>query len=374
MDLQFLLDYRVFGISVVRWSLILVCVLLTVVVLSALKRFILERIETLSETHEDLHWLNYVEAMFAKTKIFLYLAVGLFVGLAVFPVAERFTDKGQALVQVLVIVQIGVWVTAAGTVLIERFKSEIEDDPAQVTALSAVNFLIDAVIWSLVVLLALDNLGFDVTALIASMGIGGVAVALAAQKILGDLFAFFSIIVDKPFLRGDFLSFDDQSGTVEQIGIKTTRLRSLDGEQVVISNEDLLNTRIRNFKRMQNRRVSFEFGVTYDTPPDTVDAIPEIVEEIVRDQDLVDFDRVHLADFGESSLRYEVVYSVETPEFNTHMDIRQAILSGMFRAFRSRDIDFAFPTRTVHLGKSEDGEEPEPTRRGESDEESTVAA
>lgn len=362
MDLQQFLDYQILGVSVVRWALILVIVLLAVLVLGAVKRFLMNRIVALSEKHEDVQWLNYVEAMFGKTKVFLYLAVGLFAGLTIFEAPERFADRGRALVQVLVVIQLGVWATAASDVLIDRFKSKIEDDPSQVTALSAVNFLIEVVIWSIVALLALDNLGFDVTALIASMGIGGVAVALAAQKILGDLFAFFSIIVDKPFLRGDFLVVGDEVGSVEQIGIKTTRLRSLEGEQIIFSNEDLLNSRIRNFKRMEDRREALKFGVTYDTPEEYVDTIPDIVEEIVTQRELVEFDRAHLVNFGESALMYELVYSVLSPEYNTALDIREDILSSIFKEFRARGIEFAFPTRTVHLGDDPDEKTPSPDR------------
>ncbi len=353
MNIDLLLSYELFGFSVVRWSMIILFVLLTTLVLSSIKRFVLERLVALSEEHEDIEWLNYIEAMFGRSKLFLYLAVGLFVALTVFDVSPPYALKGQAVVQVFVIIQLGIWISAGASVVLERLKTEVEDDPAQLTALSAINFLIGLVIWSIVALLVLANLGFDITALIASLGIGGIAIALAAQKILGDLFAFFSIIVDKPFLKSDFIVVGDIAGTIEHIGIKTTRLRSLNGEQVIFSNEDLLQSRIRNFKRMKNRRVVLEFGVSYKTAGDDIDAIPTLVEQVF--EDLVeaglpaDFDRAHLHDFGASSLRFEVVYAVLSSDFSIHMDIRQAFLSKLLATLRDRDIDVAIPAQTIHL-------------------------
>jgi len=314
---------------------------------------VLRRLQSLAEEHEEVRWLGYMEAMFGRPKLFLYLAVGLFAGITAFPVNPGVADKAMSLVQVFIILQIGVWVSAADSVLMRRFQAAVEGDPGQVTALSAVNFVVDVVIWSVVALLVLANLGFDITALVASLGIGGVAIALASQAILGDLLAFFSIIVDKPFLKGDFVVVGTFSGTIEHIGIKTTRIRSLHGEQVIFSNQDLLQSRIRNFKRMENRRVVVEFGIAYDTPLEKVKEVPEVVAEIVEglcsEEVPVDFDRAHLAEFGESALEYEVVYAVLSPSFVVHMDIRQEILLGILGELRARGIEIAYPTRTVHV-------------------------
>ena len=353
MTVQDFVDFQLFGFSVVRWASILLVVLLTVAVLSAIKRFVLCRLKALTEEHEDVQWLGYIEAMFGRPKLFLYLAMGLFAGITAFPVSPELADKAMALVQVFIIIQMGVWISAADSVLMGRFRTALEDDPGQMTALSAVNFVVDVVIWSVVALLVLANLGFDITALVASMGIGGVAIALASQAILGDLLAFFSIIVDKPFLKSDFVVVGNISGTIEHIGIKTTRVRSLHGEQVIFSNQDLLQSRIRNFKRMQNRRVVVEFGIAYGTPLDKLEEIPKIIGEIIEaisnEETPVDFDRAHLSDFGESSLQFEVVYAVLSPNFAVHMDIRQAVLLGILGELRSRGIEIAFPTRTVHI-------------------------
>lgn len=353
MSVQDFIDFQLWGFSVVRWASIILVVLLTVAVLSTVKRFVLRRLQALADEHADVRWLGYVEAMFGRPKLFLYLAMGLFAGITAFPISPEVAEKAMALVQVFIILQMGVWISAADDVLMRRFRTALEDDPAQMTALSAVNFVVDLVIWSVVALLVLANLGFDITALVASLGIGGVAIALASQAILGDLLAFFSIIVDKPFLKGDFVVVGDFSGTIEHIGIKTTRVRSLQGEQVIFSNQDLLQSRIRNFKRMEDRRVVVNFGIPCGTPLDKVEKIPELIGELVEglssEEIPVDFGRAHLSDFGESSLQFELVYAVLSPSFEVHMDIRQAVLLGILRELRTRGIEIAVPTRTVHV-------------------------
>jgi len=194
-----------------------------------------------------------------------------------------------------------------------------------------------------------DNLGFNVTTLVASLGIGGVAVALAVQNILGDLFASLSIALDKPFVIGDFIVVDDIAGTVEHVGLKTTRVRSLSGEQVVFSNADLLKSRIHNYKRLYERRVLFGFGVLYRTPPEQLAAIPPMVREIITGQVGTRFDRAHFKGFGASSLDFEVVYFVLDPDYNRYMDIQQAINLELVNRFAAAGVEFAFPTRTVHI-------------------------
>jgi len=202
----------------------------------------------------------------------------------------------------------------------------------------------------LALLLALDNLGVNITALVAGMGIGGIAVALAAQNILGDLFASISIVLDKPFVINDFIIVGDYMGSVEHIGVKTTRIRSLSGEQIVFSNTDLLNSRVRNFKRMVERRVVFSFGVVYGTPAEKLEAIPGIVRGIIEAIDGTRFDRAHFAKYGDSSLDFEVVYFVVTGDYNVYMDIQQAINLAIYRSFEDEGLGFAFPTQTIFLG------------------------
>ncbi len=190
----------------------------------------------------------------------------------------------------------------------------------------------------MVVLLLLDNLGYQITTLIAGLGIGGIAIAFAVQNILVDVFASFSIMIDKPFMVGDFIIVGDLLGTVEYIGIKTTRVRSLSGEQLVFSNNDLLKSRIRNYKRMFERRVVFTFRVPYNTAYDKVQTIPKMVKEIIESVEKTRFDRAHFKEYGEHSLVYEVVYYVLVPEYNIYMDIQQDINLNLFKKFEQEGI------------------------------------
>ncbi len=224
------------------------------------------------------------------------------------------------------------------------------DGSQQVSSL--LGLLIKIVLWSIGLLLVLSNLGVNVTSLVASMGIGGIAVALAVQNVLGDMFSSFSIYFDQPFKVGDFIIVGDHMGTVKKIGLKTTRIQALQGEEIVISNNELTSSRVRNFKKMQKRRIVFHFGVTYDTPAATLRKIPEFVSDILNSVENADLDRVHFKEFADSHLTFEVVYFVMTGNYNEYMDIQQEINLGLVERFEKEGIEFAFPTRTVHLVKS----------------------
>ncbi|MEO1592922.1 MAG: mechanosensitive ion channel family protein [Cyanobacteria bacterium J06632_22] len=211
---------------------------------------------------------------------------------------------------------------------------------------------IRVVIWGIGVVFLLDNLGFDVSAVVASLGIGGIAVALAAQGILGDLFSYFSILLDRPFELGDFVVIGDLVGTVEHVGIKTTRLRSLTGEELIAANTDLTASRIQNFKRMARRRIVFSLGVTYETAQDNMAAIPGLIQQAIDETPGVSFDRAHFSAFGDFSLDYEVVYYVESREYMDYMDAQQHINLAIKQSFEARQIDFAYPTQVLYLNKS----------------------
>jgi small-conductance mechanosensitive channel len=208
-------------------------------------------------------------------------------------------------------------------------------------------------LWLAILLLALDNLGFNVTALIAGLGVGGVAVALAVQNILGDLFASLSILIDKPFVVGDFIVIDDYMGSVEHVGLKTTRVRSLSGEQLVFSNSDLLKSRLRNYGRMFERRVVFTLGVTYQTPREQLKQIPAILKAAVEAQERTRFDRSHFAKYGDFSLNFETVYYVLGPDYTLYMNIQQAINLYVHEQFEQAGIDFAYPTQTLLVRRGE---------------------
>jgi small-conductance mechanosensitive channel len=259
------------------------------------------------------------------------------------------------------LVQAGVWISTALRTWLERYqRTQFEADRGAATTVAAIGFGAHVALWAVVLLLSLDNLGIDVTALIAGLGIGGVAVALALQKILGDLFASLAIVLDRPFVLGDFLAMDSYLGSVEHIGLKTTRLRSLSGEQLVFSNADLLGSRIRNYGRMRERRVVFQIGVTYQTPKAVLAEIPGLLRAAVEGREGTRFDRAHFAGFGDSSLNFETVYYVESADYNAYMDIQQAINLDLVERFQAREIEFAYPTRTLYLSRVPAASSPEP--------------
>jgi small-conductance mechanosensitive channel len=225
-------------------------------------------------------------------------------------------------------------------------------DIALERSLNGILRIVNLIVWGLAIVFFLDNLGFKITAVIAGLGIGGVAVALAAQAILGDLFSYFAIIFDRPFEIGDFIIIGEYLGTIEHIGIKTTRIRSLGGEQVVFSNTDLTNSRVRNYKRMGKRRVVFKLGVTYQTHLEQLKDIPGIIENTIKNVKETAFDRSHFFSYGDFSLVFEVVYYVMSRDYNKYMDIQQEINFTIKEKFEARSIEFAYPTQTLYLNKT----------------------
>ncbi len=290
-----------------------------------------------------------------RTRTFFLIVLALYAAVEVVSVSDVVEEVVGRLAFLALLLQVVLWGNRLITLWIERYRAHrLEQDAAAVTSMQAVGVLGRIVLWALVLLLALDNFGVEVTALVAGLGVGGIAVALAVQSILGDLFASLSIVLDKPFVVGDFLILDNYMGTVEAIGLKTTRLRSLSGEQIIVSNGDLLKSRIRNYKRMFERRIVFSIGVVYETPVEQVAAIPGMLREIVEAQDRVRFDRAHFQSYGDFALNYEVVYYVLDSDFNLYMDIQQAINLAIFRRFADEGIAFAYPTQTLYMGRSEE--------------------
>lgn len=221
-------------------------------------------------------------------------------------------------------------------------------DPNSATASHMVTLLAKIVFWAVGVLFVLSNLGIEVTSLIAGLGIGGIAVAFALQGVLGDLFASFSLYFDKPFRIGDFIVIGSDSGVVERIGIKTTRIRTLQGEELVVSNNELTSTRVQNFKKMQERRIITTFGITYETPQEHVQAVPGVVQRIFEALEGGRLDRVHFTSFGDSALIFEVVYHVESSDYTEYLNIQQAFNFDLMARFAEIGIDFAYPTQTIY--------------------------
>ena len=211
--------------------------------------------------------------------------------------------------------------------------------------------VVKGVLWAIAIIIVLSNFGYNVSTLAAGLGIGGIAIAFAFQAILGDIFASFSIYFDKPFKIGDFILIGNDMGTVKHIGIKTTRIQTLQGQELIVSNKELTETRVHNYKKMERRRISFTFGVEYDTKLKKLEKILEIVKEIFKKIKIADLDRVHFKQFGDFSLNFEVVYYVNKPDYLEYMDTQQEINFALKERFEKESIEFAFPTQTIYVNK-----------------------
>lgn len=211
--------------------------------------------------------------------------------------------------------------------------------------------LVKIVLWVGAIVLILSNMGYNVSSLVAGLGIGGIAIALALQNVLSDLFASFSIYFDKPFQVGDFIILGDKMGTVKNVGIKTTRLQALQGEEIVISNSELTSAQIQNFGKMQKRRIVFEIGISYETRSDILEKIPSYIKNICEGIENIELDRAHFKNFGDSSLNYEIVYYVLSGEYTEYMDIQQNINLEIVKKFEEEKIEIAFPTQTLYIKK-----------------------
>lgn len=302
-------------------------------------------------------WDDNLIDVFARTHWLFMIVLGIYAASQTLELKDWMRTGLQGFVIISILIQGGVWLNALIRLIIDQQKEKaVEKAPGELAIISMIGFFARVALWSLVFLLILDNVGINITALVAGMGIGGIAVALAVQNILSDLFASLSIVLDKPFVVGDFLVVGDLLGSVEHVGIKTTRLRSLSGEQLVFSNTDLLNSRIRNYGRMQERRVVFQLGVTYQTPHEKLEAIPGLIREAVEAQENTRFDRSHFAKYADFSLNFETVYYVLSSDYAEYMDIQQAIYLRIHEQFESQAIEFAYPTQTIFLNRGEAGD------------------
>jgi small-conductance mechanosensitive channel len=333
------------------WTYALVSIFISYLVIRIVKSILVKRFRAISKkTDTDVDDL--IVDLINKINNLVLLIVAILIG----SLFLNLPAVVSAILQKVLIISLLIQAAISGTGLIQFWvdrykKSKMAEDAASVTTFTALGFILRMVLWSVILLLALDNLGFNITTLVAGLGVGGIAVALAVQNILSDLFASLSIVLDKPFVIGDFIIIDNHLGSVEHIGLKTTRLRSLSGEQLVISNSDLLKSRIRNFKRMYERRVLISLGVIYQTPLDKLKQIPEMIKDIIEKQESVRFDRAHFKEYGNFSLNFEVVYWVKSPDYNVYMNIQQAINLDIFRQFDENNIEFAYPTQTLFVDR-----------------------
>ncbi len=291
-------------------------------------------------------------------RVVLSSSVALLIGISAWPVALILTlpDKWEATLRTVAVLalagQVALWLHGILGFAIDRGEARAAlRDPGSTTMVRTLGLLGKVALWTTMVLLALHNTGVNITALVAGMGIGGIAVALALQNILADVFSSVAIILDKPYQVGDFIAVGDSMGTVERIGLKTTRIRSLTGEQLVFSNSELLKSRIRNFKRMAERRVEFTIGVPFQTPASKVELIPTLLRDIIRATPDVRLERAHFKEFGDASLTFECVYFVKDFGYSLYLGIQERINLEILRRLQEEEIELAHPNRTLYVAQ-----------------------
>lgn len=332
------------------WLVALAVVLLVYLVATVALRLVVVRLQRLaahSHTRLDDTLLDIV----GHTSKSLIALAALLVGLGTLDLGAHWALRLDRLWFIAVALQLALWGQRAIRLLPERVLQHEGAGTATHAGITATLILwaLRSALWAVVLLAILANLGINITAFVASLGVGGIAVALAVQNVLGDLITSLSIAVDKPFEVGDFITFGDIAGTVEHVGLKSTRIRSLGGEQIITGNADLLKQTIHNYKRQAERRIVFGFGLTYGTTAEQAEAAAAAVRRVIEARPQLRFDRAHFKGFGDSSLDYEVVYFVRVPDFNVYMDEQQAINLALMRALRDLGVDFAFPTRTLRV-------------------------
>lgn len=347
-----LIEQQYFGNSV--WDLAVAATIFVVVffALLLLRRLIHSHYtRPTAESQADLIELPLRVA--GRTTLGFMLVAALYAG------AETLTlsDPADAVVLTLFTIaafwQAGLWATTALLAWLDRKRRRtLPSDQAAVGSIGVIAFIARATIWSFVLLLTLDNLGIEIKPLLAGLGIGGIAVALAMQNILGDLFASLSITLDRPFVVGDSLSVDEFSGTVEYIGVKSTRLRSVNGEQIIIPNANLLNSRVRNNTRLRERRVVFAISISQETRREQLQKIPGLIRALIEAQQDTRCDRSHFARITANSYDFEAVYHVLTADFGRHMDILQELNLRVLEELEAESIRIATPMQRLLLSKA----------------------
>jgi small-conductance mechanosensitive channel len=355
-----------FGNSTRAWLIAAVVVAVVYILLVVLRRLLISRLSVLAErTETDID--DAIVDVIKNTRPFFFLAVAIGAAIRGLEIHARLIGPLTALLELMVLVQIGLWISGLIAFMVERAMTKRREtaDRIGVAAVRAIGVTVKIVAWIVLVVVALQFVfQKDVSTLVAGIGVGGIALALAVQNILGDLLAAVAIVFDRPFDVGDSIQVDNMAGTVEQIGLKTTRLRSVTGEQLIIGNAELLKSKLRNYKRLYERRAILNIDVVYDTPPEVIARIPAMMKEIVGAQKSVRFERSHFASFQESALRIETVYFVLDPDYSRFMDVQQAVNLEVLRRFAAQKIRFAFPTRVVELLSSLSEEKDPSLRRG----------
>ncbi|OGS94043.1 MAG: mechanosensitive ion channel protein MscS [Gallionellales bacterium RBG_16_56_9] len=344
--MQAMLNESIFGNTVLDYLSSLAIFIGGIVIAYAFKRYVLYRLKMLADS-TDTPIDDFLVSAIQKTLLPVFHFGVFYLSVQALNLTPRLERGLEIAAIILVIVLAARTVTSIVDHALQSYMKKSADSSGWEKQLKGIRGLLNFSIWVIALGFLLDNLGVKITGLVAGLGIGGIAVALAAQTVLGDLFSYFVIFFDKPFEIGDFIIIGDKMGVVEKIGIKTTRIRALGGEQMVFSNTDLTNSRVHNYKKMEKRRVIFSLGVIYQTSSEKLKTIPQMIKEIIGQQEDAAFDRGHFASYGDFSLNFEFVYYVTGADYNKYMDIQQAINLAIFEAFEKTGIEFAYPSQTL---------------------------
>ncbi|MCG3172188.1 MAG: hypothetical protein GMKNLPBB_00334 [Myxococcota bacterium] len=340
-------NYSVLGNPLRDWLHALGIFAASIALLIIIRKVVIGRLKKIAESTSTL-LDDAIYDSISKTRMFFQLTIAAYPALAYLRFPERAEAILSQVILIVVIIQSGLWITATINFFVDHHSGE-EADPSRGTMINLLGFVGRVALWTAVFLVVLSNLGVNITALVTGLGVGGIAVALAVQNILGDLLASLSIVLDRPFVVGDVIMVDTFIGTVEHVGLKTTRVRAISGEQLVMSNADLLKSRIRNFQRLKERRAVHLIGVVYQTPPEKLRMLPGLLKQAAEGKELVRFDRAHFKEFGASSLNFELVYWVESPDYAVFMDKQQEVNFAVVRLLREHGIEFAYPTQTLYV-------------------------
>ncbi|WP_163398922.1 mechanosensitive ion channel family protein [Flavobacterium fluviatile] len=343
-----ILDLTFLGNKLYDWLIAIAIIVITFIVLRIFKFVIFKRLKKWA-ANTKTSWDEFVLGIIEKSALPLLHISIVYFALQTLSFGEKVTNVLHVAYMIILTFYIVKIIIAAFRKFVFSFIQRDEDSESKEKQAGGLIAIVNIIIWILGVVFLIDNMGYNVTTIVAGLGVGGIAIALAAQAVLGDLFSYFVIFFDRPFEIGDFVVIGDDNGIIEYIGIKTTRIRTLNGEQLICSNTDLTNSRLHNFKRMERRRIVFTLGVTYQTTAKQLASIPETVKEIILTVNKVSYDRGHFSGFGDFSLNFEFVYYVEDPEYNTYMDSQQAIYLAIFSAFEKQGIEFAYPTQTIQI-------------------------
>lgn len=346
-----LAELEISGNYVHKYFLAIAAFAISFFIIKLISRIGIKQLKKFAEKTK-IQWDDILISLISKNSTWFSLVIALYIGTAFIKLTPGIQ---KIILSISVILITFIFVRMAQGFLIFYFEQEYfkdKDEAGKISIMRNMLLLLRSLLWLGGALFVLDNLGFDITTAVAGLGIGGMALALASQNILSDIFSYFTIFFDKPFEVGDFIVVNGNSGTIQHIGIKTTRMKSLQGEQLVYGNSDLIKSCIQNFKKMQNRRISTTIGVTYETSPDKLKKVPELIKQIVSNKENIKFDRVHFKSFGDFSLNFEFVYNVLTPDYGDFMNVQQEINYALYDTFSQEGIDFAYPTQTLFVNQT----------------------